>query len=44
MSQNGKGDKPRPPSTTKKKYNKNWEKTFRKKKPVKPIKDEEKNE
>ncbi len=32
MSQNGKGDKSRPLSIDKKQFNKNWQKTFSKKK------------
>ena len=40
---NGKGDKPRPSEVDEKTFNKNWQKTF-KKKPVKPKKDEENNE
>jgi len=28
MNQNGKGDKPRPPSVDKEQYDKNWDKTF----------------
>ena len=42
---NGKGDKPRPVEVDEKTFNKNWEKTFhKKKKPSKPKKDEENNE
>ena len=38
--QNGKGDRTRRSSVTREKFDKNWEKTFSKKKPVKPNKDE----
>jgi hypothetical protein len=42
---NGKGDKPRPVEIDKETFDKNWQKTFKKKKkPVKPKKDEETNE
>jgi hypothetical protein len=37
--QNGKGDKPRRSSVGKDKFDKNWEKTFSKKKPTKSKKD-----
>ena len=37
---NGKGDKPRPVEIDKETFDKNWQKTFKKKKkPVKPKKD-----
>ncbi len=41
VMQNGKGDRTRRSSVTKQKFDKNWEKTFSKKKPVNPDKDEE---
>jgi len=42
---NGKGDKPRPIEIDEETFNKNWHKTFKKKKkPEKPAKDEENNE
>ena len=41
IMQNGKGDRTRRSSVTKQKFDKNWEKTFSKKKPVNPDKDEE---